>query len=143
GLAYPLVSGYLFEGGMLANGLHFVDTAGGCVVHVLGGTFGLMAALWIGPRSKMRAWNLLGKVPIPEGSDNTPLKIIGAFFLWFGWLGFNSGNTNNWTAFLTAFTNTNIGASAGGLVGLVFAIMRMGRSTTTMIVVVDRPIRIM
>src|SRR5207247_4216632 len=44
GVAYPCVAGLLFKGGPLATRWCFVDTAGGCVVHLLGGMFGLMAA---------------------------------------------------------------------------------------------------
>lgn len=87
GIAYPCLAGLVWGGALAEWG--FVDTAGGSVVHVVGGMFGLTVALWIGPRSKRRAWYLLGKVQMAEQRDNAPLIVIGAFFLWFGWLGFN------------------------------------------------------
>jgi Amt family ammonium transporter len=130
GIAYPFLAGLAFEGGYLYNS-GFRDTAGGCVVHVLGGMFGLAAALWIGPRAKRRFWYLLGKPQVAELKDNMPLSVIGAFFLWFGWLGFNSGNAKDWSDFLVALTNTNIAAAAGGLVGLIIAVANMGMLTTT------------
>jgi tetratricopeptide (TPR) repeat protein len=123
GIAYPVLAGLLFPSeGLITTGWGFVDTAGGCVVHVLGGAFGLTAALWIGPRIKRRAWYILGKVQVEQRGDYIPFAVIGAFFLWFGWLGFNSGNATDWNRFLDAFRNTNIGASAGGLVGLIIAV---------------------
>lgn len=131
GIAYPCLAGLIFDQGPFAASWGFVDTAGGCVVHVLGGMFGLSAALWIGPRAKRRAWYLLGKVHMAEQKDNLPFQVIGAFFLWFGWLGFNSGNATDWNHFLVAFMNTNIGASAGGLVGLIVVVANLGRLTTT------------
>jgi Amt family ammonium transporter len=130
GVAYPFLAGLLFEGGRL-SAFGFRDTAGGCVVHVLGGAFGLAAAFWIGPRAKRQFWYLLGKPHVAEPKDNIPFAVIGAFFLWFGWLGFNSGNAGNWNDFLVAFTNTNIGAAVGGLIGLVIAVANMGMLTTT------------
>ena len=123
GIAYPFLAGLAFHGGPFASAWGFVDTAGGSVVHVVGGAFGLAAALWVGPRSKRRAWYLLGKVRVAEPNDNTPWTVIGAFFLWFGWLGFNSGNAESWRDFQVAFTNTNVAASAGGLVGLILAVL--------------------
>lgn len=131
GVAYPLLAGLLFPGGRWATEWGFQDTAGGCVVHVLGGALGFTAACWIGPRWKRRAWHLLGRVPEPGKKHQLPFSVIGAFFLWFGWLGFNSGNAETWDTFQLAFTNTNIGASAGGLVGLMIAVANIARLTTT------------
>ncbi|MGC2694633.1 MAG: hypothetical protein WA738_02480 [Candidatus Angelobacter sp.] len=128
GFAFPIVAGSLFEGGPLAERWGFIDTAGGCVVHVLGAAFGLSAALWIGPRSIKRAWFLLGRVEIAGGTENTFRTVIGAFFLWFGWLGFNSGSVfysgsaSLWNNFFKAFLNTSIGASTGGLIGWFVAV---------------------
>lgn len=128
GLAYPCVAGWLFDGGKIAGPpWGFVDTAGGCVVHVLGAGLGLSAAFWIGPRSIRRAWFLLGKMDIAGRRKSSSWIVIGAFFLWFGWLGFNSGSVFftgsaiDWNSFVAAFTNTSIGASAGGVFGLVVA----------------------
>jgi ammonia channel protein AmtB len=126
GFAYPLLAGIAFSGGALAE-WGFVDSAGACAVHLLGGLMGLGAALWVGTRSKRRAWYLLGQVRVGEHRDNVPWTVIGAFFLWFGWLGFNSGNARNWVEFLRAITNTNVGACAGGFVGLIVAMADMSR----------------
>ncbi len=99
-----------------------MDSAGGCVVHLLGVALALSAALWLGPRSRRRVWLELARVQMAEQRDNIHLTVIGAFFLWFGWLGFKSGNSKDWNDFLTAFLNTSVGASAGGLVGLTIAL---------------------
>src|SRR6266404_5393790 len=131
GLAYPCLAGLAFKGGILTK-LNFIDTAGGCVVHVLGGTFGLVAALLIGPRAERRIWRYLGKAQMLEQFEprnSIHLSVIGAFFLWFGWLGFNTGNAANWHDFLVALMNTNIGASVGGLVGLIVAVTSIGMLT--------------
>lgn len=129
-LAYPLLAGAIFDKGPLTK-LGFIDTAGGCVVHVLGGAIGFFAAWWIGPRMKRRAWAALGRVQIAEKRDILPFSVIGGFFLWFGWLGFNSGNAANGEEFMKAFVNTNIAASAGGLVGLIIAVSNGARLTRT------------
>jgi ammonia channel protein AmtB len=129
-VAYPFVAGCLFTGGWVAARWRFVDTGGGCVMHVLGGMFGLAAALWVGPRSKKRAWYLLGRGDTTETRDNIPFSVVGAFFLWFGWLGFNGGVARTWDSFLAAFTNTNLGAAAGGLMGLLLVVANMAMLTT-------------
>ena len=133
GIAYALMAGLGFNGGVFATKwpFGFVDTAGGSVVHILGGMFGLSAAFFIGPRSNRLSWYLLAKVRTVEERDSIHLAVIGAFFLWFGWLGFNSGNAESWQQYLAAFMNTIIGASIGGLVGLGIAVVTIGALTMT------------
>ena len=49
GLIYPLIVNWTWGGGWLAAG-GFYDFAGSGVVHLTGGTAGLVAALILGPR---------------------------------------------------------------------------------------------
>ncbi len=85
-----------------------LDFAGGTVVQISSGISGLVAALFLGKRSR-------------DGQDsmvphNLPMAILGAGLLWFGWFGFNAGSalTANGLA-VSAFLVTNICAAAGAI----------------------------
>lgn len=115
--------------------LGIADYAGGTVVETNSGIAGLVCALWLGRRvgfghDNMMPWNL-------------SYAVVGASFLWVGWLGFNSGGagganpnaamavlatqmaaagaTLSWTAVEWALTGkpTVLGAISGAVAGLV------------------------
>jgi Amt family ammonium transporter len=88
GLVYPVVVGWQWGGGWLAE-RGFVDFAGSGLVHMTGGVAALMGAAIIGPR--------IGKF----GPDGKPRAIPGhsmtlaylcVFILFIGWFGFNPGS---------------------------------------------------
>eukprot|EP00928_Gymnodinium_smaydae_P006722 TRINITY_DN12394_c0_g3_i1.p1 TRINITY_DN12394_c0_g3~~TRINITY_DN12394_c0_g3_i1.p1 ORF type:complete len:476 (+),score=80.75 TRINITY_DN12394_c0_g3_i1:57-1430(+) len=62
-----------------------LDFAGGTVVHISSGVSGLVAAIILGPRSKLEGDE-------EEATHNVPFVLLGASLLWFGWGGFNSGS---------------------------------------------------
>jgi len=71
-----------------------IDYAGSAVVHLVGGTAGLVGAIIVGPRTGRFLTNNEGKkVVMPMPGHNTALCAIGTFILWFGWFGFNCGST--------------------------------------------------
>ena len=64
-----------------------IDFAGSSVVHMAGGIAALSATLLLGPR--------IGKY---DGTRDyymaSPTNVVlGTFFLWWGWIGFNCGST--------------------------------------------------
>jgi len=65
------------------------DFAGGSVVHMAGGASCLAAALVLGPRH--------GRFSHDDnetyGMACPTNVILGTFFLWWGWIGFNCGST--------------------------------------------------
>ena len=74
-------NGWLFK-----RGVH--DFAGSAVIHMAGGAAAFTTAYILGPRQ--------GKFIEPKRSLNIsdPINVIlGTFFLWWGWLGFNCGST--------------------------------------------------
>lgn len=123
GLIYPISGHWIWSaGGWLAK-LGMIDFAGSAAIHALGGFAALAAALLLGPR--IGRFGEDGRTHIVPPS-NLPLASVGAFILWFGWFGFNSGST------LSA-TNPNIGhiavttmlASAAGCAAcILFTIFR-------------------
>jgi len=84
-LCYAPVTNWIWGGGMLANGLLFVepvvDFAGGLVVHATAGIAALVLAVTLGPRKD--------KSKPPHAPTMT---MIGAAMLWVGWFGFNGGS---------------------------------------------------
>ncbi|OCT10656.1 ammonium transporter [Paenibacillus pectinilyticus] len=133
GLIYPIAGHWVWGVHGWLGKLGMVDFAGSAVIHGLGGFSALAAALLIGPR--------IGKFS-PDGSanivppSNLPLASVGAFILWFGWFGFNSGST------LSA-TNTSIGhiavttmlsAAAGCATCILFTMMRYRKADPPMVI---------
>lgn len=65
-----------------------MDIAGSGPVHLLGGASALAAGIMLGPRLHR----------YDTGTDSPPMgnpinACVGLFFLWWGWLAFNSGST--------------------------------------------------
>ncbi|MDZ7734379.1 MAG: ammonium transporter [Acidimicrobiia bacterium] len=88
GLIYPIVVGWKWGGGWLAE-LGYVDFAGSGVVHMVGGFAALAGAMVIGPRI-----GKFGKDGKPRAlpGHSIPLAITGVFLLFIGWFGFNPGS---------------------------------------------------
>jgi ammonium transporter, Amt family len=132
GIIYPIAGHWIWGGGWLAR-LGMIDFAGSAVIHGLGGFAALAAAIFIGPRiGKFTSDGQANIVP----PSNLPLASVGAFILWFGWFGFNSGST------LSA-TNSSIGhiavttmlsAAAGGAVSILFTMLRYKKADPPMVI---------
>ena len=93
GVVYPLVEGAVwankfgFQDAIKAlTGTEFHDFAGSVVVHAVGGWIGLMAVLWLGPRSNR--YRKDGAVSAHPPSS-IPFLALGAWILTVGWFGFN------------------------------------------------------
>ena len=65
----------------------FHDFAGSIVVHAVGGWLGLVAVLFLGPRSGRYARD--GKVMAAHPPSSIPFLALGAWILSVGWFGFN------------------------------------------------------
>jgi len=111
GFIYPFIAhafwdpkGWLFKMGI-------VDFAGSGVVHLTGGTLGLISTLTLGAR--IGVFNAAG-VYFPTRS-NPSTAIFGVFILWWCWFAFNSGSSG--------------GMSNGGDILAARAAMRTGLSS--------------
>ncbi len=130
-IIYPIYGHWVWGGyfhqdqaGWLAR-LGFIDFAGSTVVHSIGGWFALAGAIMVGPR--IGKYTKDGKVSKMGGHD-LPLAIIGTFFLWFGWFGFNGGSALKIDASVgLTIMNTNIAAGAGGAACLLFGWLKNQR----------------
>lgn len=112
GLVYPIVGMWKWGGGFL-DALGFYDFAGSSLVHSVGGWGALTGVIFLGPRAGKY---VKGKIhPIPGHS--IPLAVIGVFFLWLGWFGFNGGSVLSADPGLVSlvFVTTSLAASAGAI----------------------------
>lgn len=133
GLIYPIAGHWVWSVGGWLGRLGMIDFAGSAVIHALGGFAALAAAMFIGPRiGKFSESGAANIVP----PSNLPLASVGAFILWFGWFGFNSGST------LSA-TNSSIGhiavttmlsAAAGGAACILFTMFRYRKADPPMVI---------
>ncbi len=133
-IIYPLFGHWTWGGGWLWTlpfGSGYRDFAGSGVVHLIGGAVALAAAILIGPR--------LGKYK-KDGTPNAipghsiTLVVMGTFFLWFGWFGFNPGSTFGATDLrigIIAVTTTLAGA-AGALTAMFYTWWKFGKPDITM-----------
>jgi Amt family ammonium transporter len=120
---YPVFGAWTWNsGGWLAQ-LGFVDAAGSTVVHSVGGWVALGAALAVGPR--LGRFSRKGEVRTIPG-HNLPLFALGAFILWFGWLGFNGGSSHrDFSDLAKILINTSLGPAAG-IAGAIFVMKLLG-----------------
>eukprot|EP01098_Paradermamoeba_levis_P016046 TRINITY_DN8441_c0_g1_i1.p1 TRINITY_DN8441_c0_g1~~TRINITY_DN8441_c0_g1_i1.p1 ORF type:complete len:451 (-),score=73.70 TRINITY_DN8441_c0_g1_i1:244-1596(-) len=119
---FPFVSHWIWaEDGWLRklgdNGV--IDTAGGGVVHMVGGMVALVATFVVGPR--LGRFDADGK-PVPIPGHSFSLAALGCFIIWFGTYGFNSGAVSllpgqHYIAARTAAATT-LGACTGCMVVL-------------------------
>ena len=117
GWIYPPVSHWAWDApsGWLAQTGFYKDFAGSGVVHLMGGTCGIVGCYFIGPR-RVR-FNKKGDIP----GHSVPLAGLGGFILFFGFLAFNGGSqtqiahAGDGDVVGLAIVNTILGAASGGL----------------------------
>ena len=69
-----------------------VDIAGSSAVHVVGGVSGLVATIYLKPRTGRSFDDNPRTRKVPSMASPTNV-LLGTFMLWWGWLGFNCGST--------------------------------------------------
>lgn len=119
GLIYPLFGHWSWHGiidqnaqGWLRN-LGFVDFAGSTVVHSIGAWVGLATLVIIG--SRRGRYDDQGGARKIQGS-NLPFSVLGAFILWFGWIGFNGGSSLAFNAQVPLIVLNTLLAGVAGMI---------------------------
>ncbi|TXK85591.1 ammonium transporter [Paenibacillus sp. N3.4] len=133
GFIYPIAGHWVWSAHGWLGKLGMIDFAGSAVIHALGGFSALAAAMMIGPR--------IGKFS-PDGTanivppSNLPLASVGAFILWFGWFGFNSGSTLSATNMSIGHiaVTTMLAAAAGSATCILFTMMRYRKADPPMVI---------
>lgn len=128
-LVYAPVAFWVWGGGLLsaegAIGSIFgeaIDYAGGAVVHTNAGIAALVLALKLGQRHNFH------DRPQPH---NTPLVMLGAALLWFGWFGFNAGAATTVEEAGLIWVNTLAAPATAVLGWVVIERVRGSRPTST------------
>mmetsp|Transcript_89709 Transcript_89709/g.187374 ORF Transcript_89709/g.187374 Transcript_89709/m.187374 type:complete len:444 (-) Transcript_89709:308-1639(-) len=108
------------EGTTSSVGPAFIDFAGSGIVHMVGGFAALVGSAIVGARKGR--WD----ADADFDGHSVPFCVMGTFFLWFGWYGFNCGSSGSISDEATAnlvgivAVNTTLAPCVAGLV--VFAL---------------------
>lgn len=127
-LVYPISGHWIWGNGWLSQ-MGFKDFAGSTVVHSVGGWASLMGAIILGPRlGKYRKDGTISPLP----GHNIPLAALGVLILWFGWFGFNLGNSLGVTGSKIELVsliavNTTLSASAGAIMSMSAVWLKYGK----------------
>ncbi|MGB5435110.1 MAG: ammonium transporter [Maribacter sp.] len=134
-LIYPISGSWYwpFDDDAWLNTAGFIDFAGSSVVHAVGGSAALVAAIMVGPR--------IGKyvdgkaIAIP--GHNIPFGALGVLILWLGWFGFNGGSQLAWggddtIAAGSVIINTNLAAAIGATAALFLTWFKYGKPDISM-----------
>lgn len=133
GLIYPIAGHWVWSIGGWLGGLGMIDFAGSAVIHALGGFSALAAAILVGPRIGKFSEDGTSNIVPPS---NLPLASVGAFILWFGWFGFNSGSTlsaTNGSIGHIAVT-TMLAAASGCATCILFTMFRYRKADPPMVI---------
>lgn len=117
--------GGLYHGSGWLERLGFIDFAGSTVIHSIGGWAGLAGTIVLGPRlGKFREKGVMQPIP----GHNLPLAALGTLILWFGWYGFNAGNTLEGNERIgLIIINTTLSGAGGALAGMITAWLTTGK----------------
>ena len=121
-IVYPIEAGWVWGGGWLSR-LAFIDFAGSCVIHMVGGLSALVGAVILGPRIGKYTRGADGSVTsnaIPGHS--VTLGALGCFILWFAWYGFNGAAASDVGEMARIFGTTTIAPAAATFTCMAFVI---------------------
>lgn len=125
---YPIEAHWIWGGGWLSQ-LGFLDFAGSCAIHMVGGISALVGAAILGPR--IGKYGKDGKVNAIPGHSLT-LGALGVFILWFGWYGFNGAAADNTDHLGQIFLTTTISPAIATTVTMIFTWIKNGKPDVSM-----------
>ena len=117
-LVYIPIAHWVWGGGWLMQ-MGALDFAGGTVVHINSGVTALALALVLGKRKDASL--------LPH---NLGYSVLGAGFLWFGWMGFNGGSAlaaNGLAA--SAILVSNVAAATALITWVIIDTVKVGKPT--------------
>ncbi|MGN0551093.1 MAG: ammonium transporter [Acutalibacteraceae bacterium] len=130
---YPIEAHWIWGGGWLAE-LGFVDFAGSCAIHMVGGIAAIIGAAILGPRiGKFVKDPQTGKkVPKAIPGHSLTLGALGVFILWFGWYGFNGAAAAATNNLGQIFLTTTIAPAVATVVCMIFTWLKHGKPDVSM-----------
>ncbi|MCD8026266.1 MAG: ammonium transporter [Clostridiales bacterium] len=127
-VVYPIEAHWIWGGGWLSD-LNFVDFAGSCAIHMVGGTAAFIGAMILGPR--IGKYGKDGKVNAIPGHSLT-LGALGVFILWFGWYGFNGAAADSIDHLGQIFLTTTIAPAVATCATMLFTWIKNGKPDVSM-----------
>lgn len=131
-VVYPIEAGWAWGGGWL-SALGFIDFAGSCVIHMVGGLSALVGAVILGPRIGKYTKTEDGKTvsnAIPGHS--LTLGALGVFILWFAWYGFNAAAAADVGEMARILGTTTIAPAVATVACMLFTWIRNGKPDVSM-----------
>ncbi|MBS7397636.1 MAG: adenylate cyclase, partial [Ruminiclostridium sp.] len=125
---YPIEAHWIWGGGWLAQ-MGFVDFAGSCAIHMVGGISALIGAAFLGARI-----GKFGKDGKPKAilGHSIPLGALGVFILWFGWYGFNGAAASDVNYLAQIFLTTTIAPAVATCTTMIFTWLKNGKPDVSM-----------
>ncbi|MGN0611614.1 MAG: ammonium transporter [Ruminiclostridium sp.] len=125
---YPIEAHWIWGGGWLAQ-MGFIDFAGSCAIHMVGGISALIGAAFLGARI-----GKFGKDGKPKAilGHSIPLGALGVFILWFGWYGFNGAAASDVTYLAQIFLTTTIAPAVATCTTMIFTWLKNGKPDVSM-----------
>ncbi|MGN1458475.1 MAG: ammonium transporter [Acutalibacteraceae bacterium] len=127
-VVYPIEAHWIWGGGWLAQ-LGFVDFAGSCAIHMVGGISAFIGAAILGPR--IGKYTKDGKPKAIPGHSLT-LGALGVFILWFGWYGFNGAAAKTVDSLAQIFVTTTIAPAVATCTTMIFTWVKNGKPDVSM-----------
>ena len=126
---YPIEAHWVWGGQAWLTNMGFVDFAGSCVIHMVGGFTGLIGAAMLGPR--IGKYDKNGK-SVPILGHNIVVAALGVFILWFGWYGFNGAAAADGDALGKIFATTTIAPAFATCTAMIFTWIKNGAPDVSM-----------
>ncbi len=132
-VVYPIEAGWVWNSqGWLAN-LGFVDFAGSCVIHMVGGITAFIGAAMLGPRIGKYSRGEDGKIQVHAiPGHSLTLGALGCFILWFAWYGFNGAAAGDTTQMAQILANTTIAPAVATVTCMIFTWVKNGKPDVSM-----------
>ena len=133
-IVYPIEAGWIWNPqGWLAQ-MGFIDFAGSCAIHMVGGIAALIGAAILGPRIGKYDRDKNGKVTKVRAIPGHSLTLgaLGCFILWFGWYGFNGAAATRVPQLAQILVTTTIAPAVATCVTMLFTWIRNGKPDVSM-----------
>lgn len=128
-VVYPIEAGWVWNShGWLAQ-MGFVDFAGSCAIHMVGGISAFIGAAMLGPR--IGKYTKEGKPRAIPGHSLT-LGALGVFILWFGWYGFNGAAATDVAQLAQIFATTTVAPALATCTTMIFTWIKNGKPDVSM-----------
>lgn len=132
-VVYPIEAHWIWGGGWLSE-LGFIDFAGSCAIHMVGGISALIGAAILGPRigKYVKDKKTGKKTPKAIPGHSLTLGALGVFILWFGWYGFNGAAAATTDNLGQIFLTTTIAPAVATVVTMLITWFMHGKPDVSM-----------